>query len=471
MGRNVYVLILILGCLVLAGCAKTINPNIERGSDYQYFEGYPDVRVSALGFLNVEDEAIVEITTEIGYGSLVYETVEGEDIAAIELAIRVVNEETGKAENILREFKIQSRLENFALKEESFKFTEEVTVTPGSYNIAISVLDKATGREIIRQTEAYIPNPGNPENNLTAVRLSGKDMDLVNPAYVPITTYDVSSKMDSLQFEFQVTNHDPDYPLTIRAYLKHFPADLEPAKPMAARNHSPSTIEYKGIDFRDFNLVDENVRRLDQTGSVLIEFKYSIFEKGNYRFEVETTTQGGETLFKARDFSIRGDYFPTLVTVRELAEPLIYLMDSGEYEEMMSLEDSEAIKERMDHFWLSNIGNMNKASDVISLYYERVESANKLFTNFKEGWKTDRGKIYILFGPPWYIDKLQNSLRWSYTFNLTDPLYNMYFTRNRAPNEYYPFEHYMLRRKTAFHNLEYRQKQLWLTGIITERRL
>lgn len=472
MVRKIFpVSILFFLILLVCSCVKSINPDIERGSDYVYREGYPDVRLSALGFLNEKDEAVVEVTTDIGYASLVYETVDGQQVASVELGIRVVNAKSGEAENIFREFKIESEVENFTLRQESFKFTEEIVVTPGEYNIAVSVVDAATGREIIRQTEAYIPDPENPENNLTAVRLSGKDMDLINPEFIPVTTYDVSSNMDSLKFEFQVTNHDPDYPLTIQTQLKHFPTDQEPAKQLSARNPSPSTLEYKGIDYRDYHVIDENIRRLDQTGSVLIEVKFPIFEKGNYRFEVETKTQDNETLFKARDFSVKGKYFPTLITAKELAEPLIYLMDNDEYKNLMALNNPDSLKQAMDRFWLSHIGSMRKARDVINLFYERVETANFQFTNFKEGWKTDRGKIYILFGPPWYIDKMRNSLRWSYTFNTGDPLYNFIFTRFKSPNEFYPFEHYKLRRKSTYHNLEYRQKQLWLTGAIMERQL
>ena len=33
-------------------------------------------------------------------------------------------------------------------------------------------------------------------------------------------------------------------------------------------------------------------------------------------------------------------------------------------------------------------------------YYRRVRFANEEFTQYKDGWKTDRGMIYILFGPP-----------------------------------------------------------------------
>lgn len=460
-----------LALLLLCGCIKSMNPDIEMGSDYIYREGYPNVRVTALGFLNANDEAVIEITTDIGYGSLVYETIDDQQLATIELSIRVVHSETEEAENIFREFRIESQVESFTIQQESFTFTEEVIVTPGEYRIVVSVTDKATGREIIRQTEAYIPNPEDPENNLTAVRLSGKDRDLENPEYIPVTTYDVSSKMDSLKFEFQVTNNDPGYPLTIRSQLKHFPADLDPAEPMADQNPSSSNIKYKGIDYRNADLIDENTRRLGQTGSVHIEFKYGLLEKGNYRFEVETTTRDGETLYKARDFSIKGEYFPALITAKELAEPLVYLMGDDEYEDLMAIEDPDSIKKVMDRFWLSNIGSMNRASDVINLFYERVETANLHFTNFKEGWKTDRGKIYILFGEPWYVDKILDSLRWSYTFNTGDPLYNFIFERRTTPNEFYPFQHYLLQRKTTYHNLEYRQKQLWLRGAIIERKL
>ena len=81
--------ILIIGLMVFSGCVKTINPDIERGSDYIYREGYPDVRISALGYLNIRDEAVIEVTTEIGYGSLVYETVDDQEVATVQLAIRV----------------------------------------------------------------------------------------------------------------------------------------------------------------------------------------------------------------------------------------------------------------------------------------------------------------------------------------------------------------------------------------------
>ena len=33
-------------------------------------------------------------------------------------------------------------------------------------------------------------------------------------------------------------------------------------------------------------------------------------------------------------------------------------------------------------------------------YFRRVRYANQYFTVFRDGWRTDRGLIYIIFGPP-----------------------------------------------------------------------
>lgn len=447
-----------------------MNPDVERGSDYDFREGYPDVRLSALGYLNLEDEAVIDVTTDIVYGSLVFTEIEDTQKANIEVSIRVANKETGEAINKSQEFMIDSDRELFLLSQELFTYTEQVEVTPGQFSIVVVVRDKTSGREILRETEAYIPDPADNELNLTAVRLSSKNLDVRNPRFSPITTYNISSKLDSLRFEFQVTNNDTEDPLTIRTQLIKYEADLSPAARMAENNPSPSQISYKGIDYRDYEVIDENVRRLEQPGSVLIEFKYGILEQGNYRFEVETY-DSNEDLYRARDFAIRGENFPTLQTPKELAEPLVYLMRQSEHSRLMEKETPEEMKEAIDRFWLSNIGGMRDARDVINQFYDRVETANKHFTNFKEGWKTDRGMMYILFGPPWYIERGPNQIVWSYTHNRSDPTYNFVFQRTRAQSEFYPFEHYLLNRRGDYHNLEYRQRQIWLTGSILNSNL
>jgi len=108
---------------------------------------------------------------------------------------------------------------------------------------------------------------------------------------------------------------------------------------------------------------------------------------------------------------------------------------------------------------------------VIEKYYQRVEEANKQFSNFKEGWKTDIGMMYILFGPPWYVERKLNMMFWSYAYDRSDPRYNFFFEQPKVKNEFFPFNNYLLDRNQGYYNIYYQQVQLWLTGQIMRRDL
>ena len=458
--------------IYLSGCVRSANPDIERGSFFQFQDGFPEVRMSSIGLLSETDQPLINITTDIVLGSLIYSTDEEKRSANVSLEIRILEIDGPFSKTVRRDFAIESSFEGSYLSQDVFTHNEDIEVEPGDYEVLVTVLDQSSGKASTRESEASIPDPDNPEINLTTVRLLGKsDQSSGDADFFPITTYTVSSGLDSLMFTFQVTNNDLESPLEVRSRLLRFEADTTAARPMNFNNYSPSTLPYIGVEMRDPEEVDVITRRLDQPGSVLIDFKYDLLERGNYRFEVETEDEDGETIYKGRDFSIKSENYPAVVSPRELAEPLIYLMERKEHEELMKIQDPDSLKEAIDRFWLTNIGSMNKAKSVISLYYERVEQANKQFTTFKEGWKTDPGMMYILFGPPWYVDRFLNSMIWSYSYDRTDPRYNYSFERPNMKNEFFPFDNYLLQRNQGYFNVQYRQIQLWLSGAILTTRI
>jgi len=456
---------------LMSGCVRSTNPDVERGSLFQFQAGYPEVRSSSIGLLSETDQPLIDITTEIVLGSLIYSTKDDRRVANVSLEIRILQEDGDFTKTVRRDFEIESEFEGSFISQEVFTNNEVIEVVPGTFEVNITVLDQSSGRASNRTNQATIPDPDDPQISLTTIRLLGKNLELSQNRFNPITTYTVPSKIDSLKLDFQVTNNDVDDPLTINARLLEYPADTSYARPMNFNNYSPSSLPYIGVDMRRAEEIDSNVRRLDQPGSVLIEFKYPLLDRGTYRFEVETTDQDGETIYRARDFSVVSENYPSVMTARELAEPLFYLMDRRDHESMMKIQDPDSLKEAVDRFWLSNVQNMNEARSVINLYYERVEQANKQFTNFKEGWKTDMGMIYILFGPPWYVDRYLNTMEWSYSYDRNDPQYNFTFRRPNLKNEYFPFDNYLLQRNQGYFNVQYRQIQLWLTGGILTNRL
>jgi GWxTD domain-containing protein len=472
--KNLLLPAIVLFVLVLNGCVRSANPDVERGSLFQFRDGFPELRTSSIGILSPDDRAQINVTSDIVLGSLIYSTPDNDDatrIARVSLEIRILEIEGDFSRTVQKSFRIQEEFDGSYSSQEVFTHEEIIDVEPGNFEVTVTVLDQTSGKASSRESTATIPDPNDPRINITTVRLLGKNVSANQvEEFFPITTYTVPSRLDSLNFQFQVTNNDLDDPLTVQARLLKYPADKSPSRPMNFNNYSPSSLPYVGVDMRRPESIDSNVRRLDEPGSVLIEFKYDLLEVGTYRFEVETENESGERIYRARDFSVLSENYPNIQNARELAEPLIYLMDRRDHERMMQIQDPDSLKEAVDRFWLSNIGNMNQARSVIELYYERVEQANKQFTNFKEGWKTDLGMIYILFGPPWYVDRYLNTMQWSYSYDRNDPRYNYTFERPNLKNEFFPFDNYLLQRNQGYFNIQYRQIQLWLSGgILTTR--
>jgi GWxTD domain-containing protein len=245
---------------------------------------------------------------------------------------------------------------------------------------------------------------------------------------------------------------------------------------MQFNNYGNSSLPYKGIEYDEYEIVRQTDRVLQQEGSVLLEIPVDPLSRGNYRFEVlvyegdqEPTEDQESLLYKAREFAIKSENYPFLRTPRELAEPLVYLMKEDEYETMMAIEDDTQLKEAVDRFWLSNVQSLSDAGLTLEKYYQRVEEANKQFSNFKEGWKTDAGMMYILFGQPWYVERQVNVMRWSYSYDRSDPETNFLFEQPKVKNEFFPFNNYLLLRSQSYYSVYYRQLQLWLSGGILQR--
>ncbi len=127
--------------------------------------------------------------------------------------------------------------------------------------------------------------------------------------------------------------------------------------------------------------------------------------KGTYCYKVDTGIPGGKTIFNFQP------YFPLIKTPQAMLAPLRYITTSIEYENMATSAD---LKKAIDDFWLDATGNIDRAKELIRIYYNRVQYANFYFTSYTQGWKTDRGMIYTIFGPPKIIHKNDFSEKWIY---------------------------------------------------------
>lgn len=188
--------------------------------------------------------------------------------------------------------------------------------------------------------------------------------------------------------------------------------------------------------------------QLNDTGFIQL----SLLEKGFYHYQTDSSKKEGFTLY------IYQNGFPEITKVNQLVEPMRYITSKSEYE---SIANGKDIKAEVDRFWLDKCGSKERAREIIKNYYGRVEKANKKFTSYIEGWKTDRGMIAIIFGEPYSVSSNGDTETWYYNNERAYSYISFTFTKVQNP---FTDNDYMLNRDPGFKPQWYRAVESWRQG-------
>lgn len=196
---------------------------------------------------------------------------------------------------------------------------------------------------------------------------------------------------------------------------------------------------------------------VDSTLTITTNQPFVLPKEGLYYFVEDTTDASGIGLVVA------DKRFPKLTRPEKLIKPVLYMSTSSEISELNQAQDT---KKAFDRYWLSMMsGNEEVARKTIKAYFDRVEEANRLFTTYKEGWKTDKGMIYIVLGAP---DRVQrNREREVWVYNRRANVSEVNFTFTKKPNQFVD-DHYELVRYIEYQPIWYPIVEAWRTGAIRE---
>jgi len=217
-------------------------------------------------------------------------------------------------------------------------------------------------------------------------------------------------------------------PLIVSYYNTVFPAALPPFAEKEGRSER--------FVFHDSLFVLQN-------GSRFLPKK-----EGLYLFQEDTMA--------ARGFSYRvvKENFPKFTKVDELVPPLILVTTPEEYNDINSANGE---KSKFDKVILTITGDKDRAKNFMRDYFRRVELANIYFSSYKEGWKTDRGMVYLIFGTPDEVNRNNGNEIWNYKD------YNIKFTFVKSGSVYDP-ENYVLLRSKQFTDTWFNMVDLWRKG-------
>lgn len=174
-----------------------------------------------------------------------------------------------------------------------------------------------------------------------------------------------------------------------RVYTYFYGHDFEPARPPMAVNPAQGGAPLS----------------IDSVFVLPAGQSFSPDKQGLYLFQADSSGTSGVSLLVA------DRQFPQPREIKDLTEPLIYISTRREFQ---TLKEDLSSKPALDKFWLSTLESPETARAAIKSYYQNVEEANLLFTSYKEGWKTDRGMIYIILGRPITVKKGLDTETWSY---------------------------------------------------------
>lgn len=225
---------------------------------------------------------------------------------------------------------------------------------------------------------------------------------------------------------YRVKQADPVSPVYVFRYRRTF----SPAAPPFARNAADDQFLKADSSFR------------------LTSAEFTPTSPGLYLFQQDTASAEGLAVYA-------GDPpYPRYNRVAALAGPLIYLTTA---DEQTALANAGQDKAKFDRVILEITREKDRAKSLMRSYFQKVEQTNRLFTGHKEGWKTDQGMIYLIFGAPSEISRTTANEIWYYKST------QLKFVFYRRGSIYDPWS-YFLQRSDSYTQEWYSTIDLWRKG-------
>ena len=266
--------------------------------------------------------------------------------------------------------------DNFSINLKSFY------LPPGKYFIRTAVDDKESNTEYTREATPVVRDLSSDIAISDIMLLTKRTEELGKNKIVPNVSGNVATQKDGLPIFYEI-------------YSK------APAK---------VNIEYTVSDKKNNTIYkDSQMKNLD-SGRVQIfnTIKDSSFSLGIYTLEVALKDSLNKTIASVkRAFISRWIGIPSSITDLDKAiNQMIYIASTSEIDHIKDAKTMDEKLKRYLAFWKSQDPTPStQDNEVFDEYYRRVTYANAHFSHYIEGWKTDRGMVFILLGPPDNVDR------------------------------------------------------------------
>ncbi|MDH4071204.1 MAG: GWxTD domain-containing protein [Ignavibacteria bacterium] len=141
---------------------------------------------------------------------------------------------------------------------------------------------------------------------------------------------------------------------------------------------------------------------------VFVTVDNSQMTMGEYVLRVRAIGVNGEELAASeKPFIIRWKGMPVgMKDLDNAIQQLAYIENPGEIDHIQEADDENERRNRFLEFWKRRDPTPATArNEKMEEYYSRVHYANKNFAHYIDGWRTDMGMVYIIYGAPNNVER------------------------------------------------------------------
>ncbi len=136
---------------------------------------------------------------------------------------------------------------------------------------------------------------------------------------------------------------------------------------------------------------------------VIVKMDAADYSIGSYTLKI---FEGSKVLTETNFVYRWGDVPITVKDLDEAVSQLQYIATTKELDYINDAANNEEKLKRFVRFWKSiDPSPRTPKNEIMIEYYNRIKIANERYSHYTEGWKTDMGMVFIIYGNPSVIDR------------------------------------------------------------------
>ncbi len=290
---------------------------------------------------------------------------------------RIVTERSWSGKIELADYEQSISRKYFTLSQRS------MFIKPGTFDLRLQVADLESKQTTVKKIKLTIPDYYHHESELSGIMI-------VN---VPAT--DSAQKTINPQLSWNVGNLPKGFSL----FFEYYPAG------------DPDSVHftYTILSKKKEELFQGNTTRILTTkrNQVFIPIDSLSLPMGTYTLQLESkpySKKDTQNIVSVMNHPVVIQWNGIPIAVIDMDEAIQQLKYIASSRELDSLENAKTLEEKRKAFaafWKKRDPTpLTEENERMEEFYLRVGYANKHFSQFRKGWKTDMGMVYIVFGPP-----------------------------------------------------------------------